>query len=60
MLALLALDSLLDKFNIAVLTGPARNSVDFLAESPFQVRCIFSLGSFSLAIFFNFQQRSVL
>jgi hypothetical protein len=34
-LALLALDSLLDNFDIAVLTGPARNSVNFLAESPF-------------------------
>jgi hypothetical protein len=34
-LALLALDSFFDKFDIAVLTGPARNSIDFLAESPF-------------------------
>jgi hypothetical protein len=34
-LALLALDSFLDNFDIAVLTRPARNSVDFLAESLF-------------------------
>jgi hypothetical protein len=34
-LALLALDSFLDEFDIAVLTRPARNSIDFLAENPF-------------------------
>jgi hypothetical protein len=58
-LALLALDSFLDDFDIAVLTRPARKSVDFLAESPFGIGYFFSLSSFSLAIFFNFQQRSV-
>jgi hypothetical protein len=31
-LALLVLDSFLDNFDIAVLTRPARNSVDLLAE----------------------------
>jgi hypothetical protein len=30
------LDSFLDNFDIAVLTRPARNSIDFLEESPFQ------------------------
>jgi hypothetical protein len=60
MLALLvALDSFSDKYDIAVLTCPARNSVDFLTESPFGIWCFFSLSSFSLANFFNFQQRSV-
>jgi hypothetical protein len=41
MLALLALDSLLNNFDIAILIGPACNSVDFLAESPFGIRCFF-------------------
>jgi hypothetical protein len=58
-LALLALDSFLDNFDIAVLTRPACNSIDYLAESPFEYGAFFSLSSFSLAIFFNFQQRSV-
>jgi hypothetical protein len=40
-LALLALDSLLDDFDIAILTGLARKSVDFLAESLFRIRCFF-------------------
>jgi hypothetical protein len=59
-LALLALDSLLDKFNTAMFASLARNSIDFLVESPFQVWSLFSLSSFSLAIFFNFQHAFVL
>jgi hypothetical protein len=51
MLALLTLDSFLNKFDIAVLTRPARNSIDFLAESRFEYGEFFSLSSFSLAIF---------
>jgi hypothetical protein len=35
LLALLALDCFFNKFNITVLTRPARNSIDFLAERPF-------------------------
>jgi hypothetical protein len=35
MLALLALDSLLDEINIAMFAGLAHNSIDFLAENPF-------------------------
>jgi hypothetical protein len=34
-LALLALDSLLDEFNTAVFAGLAQNSGDFLVESQF-------------------------
>jgi hypothetical protein len=50
-LSLLALDSFLDNFDITVLTRPVRNSIDFLAESPFRIGAFFSLSSFSLAIF---------
>jgi hypothetical protein len=50
-LALLALDSFFGKFDIAILTRPARNSVDFLMESPFGIWCYSSLSSFSLANF---------
>jgi hypothetical protein len=36
-LALLALDSFFNDFDIAIFTRPARNSIDFLAESPFRI-----------------------
>jgi hypothetical protein len=35
LLALLALDHFFHKFNIAMLSRPARNSINFLSESPF-------------------------
>jgi hypothetical protein len=36
-LALLALDSFFNDFDIAILTYPVRNSIDFLAESLFRL-----------------------
>jgi hypothetical protein len=63
LLALLVLDRFLHDLNFAVLSRPARNSVDFLAECPFRVwRFIASLAGFFFitSFFFNLKQCSVL